>query len=149
MKKLLRTFWNYLTDKNTNIFKNYIDALFGMIVLVVLPGISLVTTLKVGTASWANYTFPIFTIVLSDIYDTIGRFESGKSNSVKLISRFVVDLISLFLAALFIGRGGIVIIIPPLLLLICGLTISVEAFLRVKVAICISEWYADNFVAKE
>ena len=49
----------YWMDRNSNIFRNYLDAMFGIVPLVLLPAGSLLPTLLVAEADFWNYTFPI------------------------------------------------------------------------------------------
>lgn len=134
----IKCFW---IDEKTNIFKNYVDALFGAVVLIFLPIISVITTLHNDSFTWSNYTFPIFSICMAGIYDSYSRYEANRPQNVKLGIRAVVDFISLFLAAVFVGQTkACLCVIPPVLLSICGVGLLREVLSRVKTAIEISEW---------
>lgn len=141
MSKLSKTISNYWKSSNTNIFNNYIDAIFGAVVLVILPAISLGTTFLVTEASWSNYTFPILAICLSGAYDSLGRYSNSSPAKAKLICRWIVEGIALFLAAFFTNSNvWYLLIIPPTILLICGLFILREVFSRINDAIVLSPW---------
>lgn len=133
----------YWFDLETNIFKNYIDAILGSLVLIVLPAISLVSAVIVDTTTWANYLFPIVSICLAGIYDTYGRYEPGSPKNIKLGVRVVFDLIAMFLAALLVGESELILrLIAPGLLLLLGLSLVIEVIWRVKTAIELSCWYS-------
>lgn len=133
----------YWFDLETNIFKNYIDAILGSLVLIVLPAISLVSAVIVDTTTWANYLFPIVSICLAGIYDTYGRYEPGSPKNIKLGVRVVFDLIAMFLAALLVGESELILrLIVPGLLLLLGLSLVIEVIWRVKTAIELSCWYS-------
>lgn len=133
----------YWFDLETNIFKNYIDAILGSLVLIVLPAISLISAVIVDTTTWANYLFPIVSICLAGIYDTYGRYEPGSPKNIKLGVRVVFDLIAMFLAALLVGESELILrLIAPGLLLLLGLSLVIEVIWRVKTAIELSCWYS-------
>lgn len=60
---------------------------------------------------------------------------------MKLGLRVAFDGIAVFLAAFFTGTNEkMVAMIPPILLILCGLILMFEAIERIRVAIEISEW---------
>lgn len=136
--------WNtvkqYWLDEKTNVFNNYIDAVFGVVVLVVFPAASLATVFFCETVGWSNYVFPIISVAGAGMYDAYGRC-SVKERSVKLSIRVAIDSVAIILAAFFSGTNSLVLwAIPPFMLLICGVGLLFEACERIKVAIEISEW---------
>lgn len=139
MARLLRRLLDYWTSTKSNIFKNYIDAIFGAIVLLVVPACALVTVFFVTDATWANYTFPLLTICVSGAYDTFGRYSPTSPAKAKLICRWVMEGIVVFFAALFTNcdtRWPL--FIAPALLLICGLLVLREVYERISTAIAIN-----------
>ena len=138
LKETIKKYW---VDEESNIYKNYVDAILGMIALLVLPGVSLFTVVYVSDSNWANYTFPLLSICFAGLYDTYGRYEFHSAKNIKLAIRAVVDILALFLACLFTGSDSVwLLILPTAVLLLCGLGIGIEAFMRVKTAIEISKW---------
>ncbi len=125
----------------TNIFKNYLDALFGIIPLVFLPAGSLFPTLFVTEVNFWNYTFPIFCISIAGIYDAYGRMEKQHPKNVKLGVRMALNGISLLLAAILLNSRGCVRWIPGVILTFCGVMLLREIWQRITTSIQMSEWY--------
>lgn len=143
MSKIWRFAKNYWLDRETYIFKNYIDAICGAIVLILLPMISLITVSFVSQPTWDNYLFPIVSIALAGAYDTYGRYEHGSPKNFKLGLRLIIDLIAMFLSALSLGINSTILrFAPSCILLFCGLTLTVEIFARIDTAIKLSPWYS-------
>lgn len=138
LKDTVKKYW---TDKNNNIFKNYIDAILGAIALIVIPLLSLSTVIFIDEITWTNYIFPICSICFAGIYDTYGRYTPNSTRNVKLVMRIMIDVVALFLACLApIAACPFFHFLPPAMLLLCGLGIGNEIFLRIKTAIEISQW---------
>ena len=125
----------------TNIFRNYIDALFGVIPLVILPAASLFPTLFITEVDFWNYTFPIFCISMAGIYDAYGRMEQKQPKNIKLGIRIALNSIALLLSCILLNCGKNVRLIPSVLLIICGATLIREIVQRVVTSIQMSEWY--------
>ena len=144
LNKFIRTVKNYFSDPSTNIFKNYIDALLGGVILLLLPGISLFSTINIlDEVSIQNYVFPLISICLAGAYDTYGRYEYKSPKNIKLVIRLVLDIISIFVSLFaVVTENTFLIILAPTLLIIPGLMICYEIYIRVKTAIMISKWYA-------
>lgn len=132
---------------NSNIFKNYQDALFGLVVLICIPALSLFTVIFIDISNWSNYTFPILSICLAGAYDSFGRFSpksevNKRDANKKLICRVVFDVVAAVCSVVFMNNDNkILLLIPPILLSVCGLLIIKEVFIRIKTAIEISSWY--------
>lgn len=142
MERLLKTCKNYWIAEETNIFKNYKDALAGLIVLVLVPAISVLLVVFTDDYSFWNYTFPLLSISLAELYDTYGRYEGKSPKNQKLVTRIIINMLAIFFSALCMGtenRG--LPYIAPILLLLCGLLLTVEIYNRVKKAILISPWF--------
>ena len=144
MGKIFKTIKNYTKDPNTNIFKNYIDALLGTVILIILPLLSVLSLIKIfNEANLFNYAFPIVSICLAGAYDTYGRYENGSPKNTKLIIRIVFDFCSLLLSLVaLIVQSKCLIVLAPIMLLLPGVMILFEVYNRVKTAIEISPWYA-------
>lgn len=139
--KLKDTIKKYWIDAETNIFKNYFDAVFGAIALIVIPGVSLVTVMFVTETNWANYTFPLLSICFAGLYDTYGRYEAHSAKNFKLGMRAIIDVFAFILTCLFVGSDSkILLALPIILLLMSGLGLGTEVVIRVKTAIEISKW---------
>ncbi|MDE7418078.1 MAG: hypothetical protein K2N44_17555 [Lachnospiraceae bacterium] len=137
---ILKKYW---TDTQTNLFKNYFDAIFGMVVLVCLPLCSLIMVNVSDEIGFWNYVFPLTSIGLAGAYDAYGRYERGAPRNFKLGIRVFFDFLAIFFAAYFanIDRSGIH-YIPSIILLFSGCILLGEAFNRIKTAVEISPWYA-------
>lgn len=135
-----KTVKKYWLNEKTNVFNNYIDAVFGVVVLVAFPAASLATVFFCETVGWSNYVFPILSIAGAGMYDAYGRC-SVRERNVKLGIRVAIDSVAIVLAAFFSGTSSRALwAIPPLMLLICGAGLLFEAVERIKVAIEISDW---------
>ena len=145
LSKLTKTIKNYFTDPETNIFKNYIDALLGTIILIVLPVLSLVSLIAVwNNANIVNYVFPLSSICLAGAYDTYGRYEHKSPKNFKLGIRIVFDGLAIGLSLIAVAvQSKILIILAPVVLIIPGFLLCFEVYSRVKTAIMISKWYAN------
>lgn len=127
----------YFNDIDANIFRNYRDALFGSIVLIILPIVSLVYTFAVlETPQFFSYLFPLLSICIAGAYDAYGRFGENKRNKSKLRFRIICDLIALFVAIVATWLKNIVlVVIAPSILVLSGLLLVYEIFYRVITAI--------------
>lgn len=143
LNKLLLAFKNYINDPETNIFRNYVDALLGMIILLVLPILSLISLIGIyDNVGVINYAFPIASICLAGAYDTYGRYEHKSPKNIKLAIRLVFDFTAIVLSLIAVAtQNCVVTVLSPVLLLIPGAMILHEVFVRVKTAIEISKWY--------
>ncbi len=109
--------------------------------MIILPGVSLISVILTMDTSWTGYAFPLISICFAGIYDSYGRYEPNTSKNIKLAIRVCDDFLAILVACIFTNTGSIhFAIIAPVLLLICGFFLSIEAYQRVKVAIEISEW---------
>ncbi len=141
MTKLIKIVNNYWNAEDTNIFKNYTDALAGLVVLVIVPALSIIFAICVEKYTFWNYTFPLLSISLAGIYDTYGRYEGESPKNLKLAVRIIVHCFAIFFAALCIGVESIILpFVSPILLCVCGLLLIYEIYNRIKTAILISRW---------
>ena len=99
MIKIVKNYWNF---EDTNIFKNYVDALARLVVLVIVPALLIVFAFCVEKHTFWNYTFPLLSISLAGLYDTYGLYEVKSPKSLKLALRAIFHVTAIFLAALFI-----------------------------------------------
>lgn len=133
---------NWLAE-DTNIFKNYRDALGGLVVLILIPLLSIWLVISINEYTFWSYTFPFLSISLAGAYDTYGRYEGVSPKNFKLVIRVILDFTALFFAVFSIGTDSLVLpYIAPALLVICGLFLTFEIYNRVKRAILISPWIA-------
>lgn len=142
MKILKRVIKNYWLAEETNIFRNYRDALAGFVVLVMIPAVSVFFVLFIDNYTFWSYSFPLISISLAGAYDTYGRYNGKDSpKNPKLVVRFVLDLLAIFFAAFSIGRNNMILpYVAPILLLVCGLFLTAEIYNRLKMAALISRW---------
>lgn len=143
LSRIKKVIINYWISEETNIFRNYKDAIAGFVVLVVIPAGSICLTISAGSEGrifW-NYTFPLVSIAMAGLYDSFGRYDGNPVTRPKLVIRGILDLLAIFFSAVGIGEeNGIVPYISPILLLICGLILTFEMYNRIKKAILISSW---------
>lgn len=137
----MQTVSAYWTDLKTNIFRNYIDALFGIIPLVLLPAISLFPTMLIADATVWNYTFPISCIGIAGIYDAYGRMENHRPKNIKLGIRIALNSIAFLSSVILLNCNNYVRLIPGSILTICGILLLREIWQRVTTSIQMSEWY--------
>ena len=123
----------YFTDIDANIFRNYIDALFGSVVLIILPIVSLVYTfVALETPQFFSYLFPVLSICIAGIYDAYGRYEENQRKKSKLRFRIICDLIALSAAIVATWLKNILlVVIAPSILVLSGLLLVYEIFYRV------------------
>lgn len=129
-----------------NIFRNGVDAFLGLIVIIFLPSLSLISTIKmISYAGFANYTFPIISICLCGAYDAYGRQERGKiKKNIKLLIRIIVDILVLLLSFLsFATKNKIALSVPPIMLIVVGCMILNEAKTRIITTLKINFWFFD------
>ena len=145
LSKLTKTIKNYFTDPDTNIFKNYIDALLGSVILIILPMLSLISSIGVwGNANVVNYVFPISSICLAGAYDAYGRYEYKSPKNLKLGIRIAFDGVAIVLSLIAIAiQSKILTVIAPVVLIVPGVLLCFEVYSRVRTAIMISKWYAN------
>ena len=146
MSELTKTIKNYFTDPDTNIFKNYRDALLGSVILILLPVLSLVSLIGVwGNANVVNYVFPLSSICLAGAYDAYGRYEYKSPKNLKLGIRVAFDVVAIGLSLIAVAvQNRVLIVLAPVVLIIPGGLLCFEVYSRVKTAIMISKWYANQ-----
>ncbi len=138
LKKLIKNYW---TAEETNLFRNYRDALAGVVVLILIPVLSIVSAVYVEAYTFWDYAFPIVSIALAGMYDTYGRYDGKSPKNAKLCVRLLLDALAIFFAALSVGTESKVIpFIAPILLSFCGLLLVYEVYHRICRAILISPW---------
>ncbi len=145
MNKLIATAKNYISDPETNIFKNYIDAMLGMVVLLVFPLLSAVSLFSIlDNVNLYNYVFPLASICVAGAYDTYGRYTPNSSRNLKLGFRLIIDVMVVLLSLIALAtQSKALVILAPLLLMLPGVMIVEECYNRVKTAVMISKWYAN------
>lgn len=141
MKTIINIIKRYWIDEKTNIFKNYKDALFGLLVLVIIPAISICLGIYSQPITFWSYTFPILSISIASLYDTYGRYEGDSPKNIKLAIRAIINFFALLFSCVCLGVNSIVLpYIAPVLLLFSGLLLVFEIWKRVKYAILLSPW---------
>lgn len=141
MALVLKIIKNYWSAEETNIFKNYTDALAGFVVLVILPAIALISAVIEREYTFWNYTFPLLSISLAGLYDAYGRYEGPSPKNQKLVIRALFDFFAIFFSALCLGMENMILpYIAPGVLLLCGVLLCIEIFNRIIKAVCISPW---------
>lgn len=83
MKMLKRVIRNYWLAEETNIFRNYRDALAGFVALVIIPAVSIFFVLFTDGYTFWSYTFRLYLfrwlvrmIHMEDIMDTLPKMQS-------------------------------------------------------------------------
>ena len=138
LKQVIRNYW---IAEETNIFRNYRDALLGLGVLVIIPAFSVWFVICTEDYTFWSYTFPFISISMAGVYDTYGRYDGTSPKNAKLVIRVIFDFLAIFFAALSVGSNNMILpYIAPILLLVCGLLLTFEIYNRVKRAILISPW---------
>lgn len=141
VNRLMKIIKKYWIDENTNIFKNYKDALAGLLALIIIPALSIGFTTHIDKPTFWNYAFPLLSISLAGLYDTYNRYEVRSPKNTKLLIRTIFNFTSIFFSAISIGSKSIILpYISPILLFVCGLLLIFEIYSRVKMAILISPW---------
>ncbi|MFQ9702569.1 MAG: hypothetical protein ACLR0U_10470 [Enterocloster clostridioformis] len=97
MKMLKRVIRNYWLAEETNIFRNYRDALAGFVALVIIPAVSIFFVLFTDGYTFWSYTFPFISISLAGAYDTYGRYNGHSPQNAKLVIRLIFDFLAIFL----------------------------------------------------
>ena len=138
---LKRVIKNYWLAEETNIFRNYRDALGGFVVLVMIPAVSVLFVLFIDDYTFWSYSFPLISISLAGAYDTYGRYNGHSPKNAKLVVRLIFDFLAIFFATLSVGNNNIILpYVSPTLLFVCGLFLTFEIYNRVKMAVSISPW---------
>lgn len=141
MTDLARVVKAYWFSNETNIFKNHIDALYGLGVLVLIPLLSIILTIRIDSSSFWNYSFPLISISLAEIYDVYGRYEYKSSKNTKLFVRIALNCVSIAFSLGCRGCSGVILFFSPVCLCLNGLLLVVEICNRVNYAIKLSKWY--------
>jgi len=156
---------NYMSNKETLFFNNTPDAILGLIVMVLIPSVSLcyvlqVVDVRVGVAAFLSeteiikvyrkeyvefmdYTFPIISVSLAEMYDTFGRFRWKEKDPriYVFITRIIFDIAALLLALITTNNvDNIALTFPPIMLLIPGLIITFEFIRMIYYSIKYSTW---------
>lgn len=126
-------------DIESNIFKNYIDALFGVVVLLVFPVVSMISVVCfMQTIGFFEYCFPIISICCAGAYDTYGRCnsENCKRKNQKLLFRIMFDTMAFILALIATFFSNVIVArVSSVILIIPGILILKEVWVRVYTAI--------------
>ncbi len=138
LKRVIRNYW---LAEETNIFRNYRDALAGFVALVIIPAVSIFFVLFTDGYTFWSYTFPFISISLAGAYDTYGRYNGHSPQNAKLVIRLIFDFLAIFFATLSVGNNNTILsYVAPILLFVCGLFLTFEIYNRVKRAVLISPW---------
>lgn len=141
--KKLKSDW---FSEESNIFRNYGDALAGFVVLVIIPAMSIGLVISTASISFWNYTFPLVSISLAGVYDTYGRYSGKSPKNVKLVFRAVFNSVAIIFAVIATDMDNRKLsFIAPCLLFLCGLLLIREIRNRLKTAFQINPWlYGDK-----
>ena len=137
-KRIQQYIWHKFLSEESFIFKNGYDTLLGSIVLIVLPGISLFSTLfYVGEStevSFLNYSFPLLSISLAGVYDAYGRLKQDSVSNMKLYIRIIIDIVA-FSSTVFVDYFDKInmIWLSPIVLLVCSLILISEIIVRIRI----------------
>lgn len=103
--------WN---NQETYIFNSCLDAIWGMVVMVILPAMSLYYVVSSNDIVWSSYGFPIFSLSAAALYDCYARYSSEQEagNNVKikrskLIIRGLLHILTLLLSLLICGNQAL------------------------------------------
>lgn len=141
MNDVIKIVKNYWLSEESNIFKNYRDALAGFIVLIVIPAMSILLVVHTSDCSFWNYTFPLVSISMAGAYDTYGRYSGASPKNVKLAIRIILNFLAIVFTAFATDNNNSALsFVAPILLLLCGLFLLYEIFNRLKIAVQISPW---------
>lgn len=139
MNKLVTVVKRYWIAEETNIFKNYRDAIMGLVSLIIIPLFSICLVFAVEEYTFWNYSFPLISISWAGVYDCFGRFETKSPKNPKLVVHMVFNGISIFFSILCPGVSHTYLpIVSPSLLFLCGLFLFFEIYNQIKYAISIS-----------
>lgn len=131
----------YFCNEEYYIFRNCTDALFGLLVLVIIPIASVILALTIDEAvNFFNFYFPIISICLAEIYDAYGRKDGNTKKEIILNIRIIfagVSLSSLILVFLLNKYYWI----PSLILVLNALLIIFEILIRIKYNVQSSIWF--------
>lgn len=133
---MFKAVYRYWTSDESNIFRDYKDALFGFVVLVLLPFLSLIAVWNTsgfaykfdntGTAFWA-YSFPLISVSISGLSDAFARLEFNAEKNAKLVVRIVINLVAGLLAGIMGWQWNLFLrLLPAILLVINGLLLIYE-----------------------
>lgn len=141
MGNLLKKLKSDWFSEESNIFKNYRDALAGFVVLIIIPAMSICLVLNTESTSFWNYTFPLVSISLAGAYDTYGRYSGKSPKNVKLVFRAVINFVAIIFAVVAVDKNSRTFsFIAPCLLFLCGLFLIREIYNRLRTAFQINSW---------
>lgn len=140
----------YWKAPENNIFRDYADALYGFVTLIILPLLSLAAiwrtngfTQETGTSGFWSYSYPIMAIGIAGLFDAVARIESKSSKNIKLAVRIVLNSVAIVCAAAFHSCQQVRLkFFPVIILLLCGVVLLREMWDSVTFAICLSKWAA-------
>ena len=130
---LMKSIASYWFNMSSNVFKNYKDALLGLLALIIVPGFSLLLAIDTFEVAFLSYGFPLFSIAIAGLYDTYGRYEKKAIKNKKLLVRACFNCAAIvFVIVAIITKNEWVAYIGPILLLVCGLGLIFEVINRVN-----------------
>ena len=118
MNKLVTVVKRYWIAEETNIFKNYRDAIMGLVSLIIIPLFFICLVFAVEEYTFWNYSFPLISISWAGVYDCFGRFETKSPKNPKLVVRMVFNGIAIFFSSF----------VQELVILICQLFLQAYCF---------------------
>ena len=144
-------------DLRNNIFKDTGDAVFGIVVMLAVPSISLF-----GTLFWSvvpnegiflSYIYPILALCAAGAYDTFGRLRERTREErrkkwfrqIKLWLRIAFDATALVVAVTVAAThaGYPKYLIPPVILIVLGIILLYDAIKMIQVTRWIKASYAE------
>lgn len=140
MKDIFKIVVAYYKDSSTIIYRNWIDALTSTITFILLPFLSIFLILSSDNHSFWQYSFPLLSIALTGICDSVSRYDGERKTIVpKVTARIVFDALALILAC-SISKTTIswLFWIPPVILILSGMFLLYDAWKQIHTTILIS-----------
>lgn len=151
-RRLIKRLVYVVPDLRNNLYKDTVDAVGGIVVMLIMPLISLL-----GTFFWVitqngnmflSYVYPIMSMCFAGIYDSIGRLRDKPKpvlkkmlfRIIKLEARIAIDVIAL-IAAVFAAINHIGYLFAPGALTLLGSLLLYDA---VKI-INATRWTKDDY----
>lgn len=119
-----------IDEEDTYIFRSGFDAIFGFIVLLLIPIVSFLLAFN-DKVTFLNYYFPIVSILFAEAYDAYGRLGTNKTKNKKLYFRLVLvglSLLTVFITTLI----NSVYWLPSTILIVSAMFLLTEMFLRLR-----------------
>ena len=139
----LGIYWELWNSPDTFIFQSSVDAILGIIVLVLIPTVSLLRLVVNNSIVWASYGSPLVCVSFAALYDCYGRYKAAQGDDryaqvkrSKVLLRVGIHAMVLLSACLICGYNALLHLrwIPFLLLAVAGFILSRECWWRLRQA---------------